>query len=161
MDGMLKLFGAVITVLAAFLYTKVKNTTLQRRIKRCKAVTELICELKMQVECHALPICDILDGCKEPVGRMIADVAKKHGFLFAVQSRMDKLLDGGEEREVFLSFAEKFGRGNVDAELKRCSECIVKLKEITDSLEKVASTEEKTRLAVSLCVSLMAVLLLA
>ena len=161
MDGMLKLFGAVITVLAAFLYTKVKNTALQRRIKRCKAVTELICELKMQVECHALPICDILDRCKEPVGRMIADVAKKHGFPSAVRKQMDKLLDGGEEREILLSFADGFGRGSVDAESERCHECIEKLKEITDSLEKVASTEEKTRLAVSLCVSLMAVLFLA
>jgi len=158
---MLKLFGASITVLAALLYSKIKNTALQRRINRCKAVTELICELKMQVECHALPLWDILEGCRSPVGRMLAYGAKKEGFPFAVRKHMDKLLDGNEEMEVLLSFADGFGRGNVDAESERCSECIDRLNAITATLEKGASTEEKTRLAVSLCVSLMAVLFLA
>ncbi len=161
MGSLLRLLGAVITVLAALGYSLVKNLEERTRIKKCKSVCDFLSECKMQVEYHALPLCDILDSCSPLLMAGFIESAKREGLGFAVDKWKDVLLDGDEEREMLFDFAESFGRGYADAEVRRCTECIERLKKHTETLENGAKTECKTRLTVTLCVSLMAVLFFA
>ena len=158
---MLRLIGAIVTVLASLAYSLVKNGEERTRIKKCKAVCDFLSECKMQVECRALPLADILNGCSPLLPAGFIECAKREGLAIAVRKWENKLLDGKEERSIFTDFAEGFGRGDTDTEAKRCAECIERLKNHTETLENGAKTECKTRLTVSLCISLMAVLFFA
>ncbi|MBQ2733356.1 MAG: hypothetical protein IJF74_04285 [Clostridia bacterium] len=158
---MLRLLGAVITVLAALGYSAAMARDERARINKCKCLCDFLCECRLQVEQHSLPLDGILDGCAHTLPEGFIESAKQDGFLSAVDSWKSKLLDGGEEREILADFAQGFGRGLADTEVKRCSECIEKLKRHTEMLENSAKTDCKTRFAVSLCVSLMAVLFFA
>lgn len=158
---MLRLMGAALTVLCAFLYSAHKNSAECSRIKKCKALTALLYECQTRLECHSLPISDIISGSPNLSCAGFADTVKRKGLAAAVEEYREIMLDGDEERALLSDFAAGFGHGYTDSEAKRCGEYIELLKRHTAALEDKAKTECKARLTVSLCVSLMAVLLFA
>ncbi len=161
MGILLKLIGAALTVLAALGYSSAKNLELRARIDKCRSVCTFLNECKIQVECHSRPLYDILDRCSPLFSEGFIECVKREGLAVAAEKYKNELLGGEEERSILAAFAEGFGRGHTDAEVKRCAECVERLKKLTEMLENGVKTECKTRLAVSLSVSLMAVLFFA
>ena len=161
MEHLLKLMGATLTVLTALVYSAVKNRETRERIVKCKLLCDFLCECKMQVECHALPLEGILTRCSSYLPQEFIECARRDGLAVAVKKCASILFCGEKERLLLAEFAEGFGKSPAGAEAERCEECIKKLERHTVALENGAKTECKTRLAVSLCVSLMTVLLFA
>lgn len=150
-------------LIAALIYAFEKNKAELRRIKKCRAVIGLIGECKLQIECFSLPVLDILKGYADRWAEGAAFIAEaaKTDVGEAAHRHARLLLDGAEERELFTAFASELGRGYKGAETARCDEYLEKFKKLTADLEADAAAAGKVRIAVSACVSIMAVLFFA
>ena len=158
---MLKLIGALITVLCALAYSVSKNSAADLRIKKCKQLCRFLCECRHSLERHARPIEDIVNELPLEAYADFAEAVRRAGLEAAVSRFKDDLVSGKEERAILTEFAEGFGRGHTDDEAARCERYAEMLEKHTERLENSVRTEAKARLAVSLCASLMAVLFFA
>lgn len=158
---MLRLVGAAVTVISALLYSLSQNFAVNARIKKCKALLSFLAECRRDLECHSLPIAEIIRLSPYGTDAELVRAVKREGLAAAVEARINRLLDGEEERTLFIEFAHGFGRGHTEGEAARCDGYIEMLKKHTETLENSAKAECKARITVSLCVSLMAVLFFA
>jgi len=158
-----KLAGGAAVLIAALIYAFEKNKAELRRIKKCRAVIGFIGECKLQIGCFSLPVRDILDGYADrwEGGAAFIAEAEKTDVGEAARRHSRFLLDGAEERELFTAFASELGRGYKGAETARCDEYLEKFKKLTADLEADAASKGRVRIAVSACISVMAVLFFA
>ena len=161
MECVLRLVGAAVTVLSALFYSFSKNSAVNARINKCKALLSFLAECRRDLECHSLPIAEIIRLSPYGTDAELVRAVKREGLAAAVEARINRLLDGEEERALLIEFAHGFGRGHTEGEAARCDRYIEMLKKHTEALENGAKAECKMRITVSLCVSLMAVLFFA
>ena len=144
------LAGATIVALCGIEGAARLGRAAQRDIERVDAYITLLRYIRMQIDCFARPISEILTRCEGelltscgvPEGERVSDILT----LFSFCEVSDK-----EARGIISDFCADFGRNYLGEQLKRCDFSIGVLEERRAAL--MEELPKKKKLSATLCVS--------
>lgn len=145
-----RIAGAVMLVVSGMVGAYLMNSSESRALSQADCYISLLRYIRIQVECFAMPMGDIIRGCDR-------ELLTGCGFRGDIPPlTLDELIGrceivDGEIRETVKEFADSFGKGYRDEQLRECDYYIELLCErrrrIADELPK------RKKLNTTLCVS--------
>ena len=155
----LRLLGAAILSLCGVLLAAHLNRRAECRLRQVEGWISLLRFVKAQVECFSLPMSEILLRCDRGLLQTCgysADIAPKS---FSAMIEASGFVDG-ECARVVRAFAEEFGKGYREEEMRGCDYYLAQLEVHKEALAKKLPAQKKMNATLSVCAALALVLLL-
>ncbi|MBO5938188.1 MAG: hypothetical protein J6Q82_01640 [Clostridia bacterium] len=154
-----KFAGALILSLSGVLCAAHLNRNAEKRVRQISAWISLLRYVKVQIECFALPMGEILARCDREMlleCGFVGELAPRsfEGLLAA------SVLYDGESESVIRSFCEEFGRGYREEQTRGCDYYLSMLEGRREFLVGKLPAQKKMNATLSICAALAIVLLL-
>jgi len=154
-----KLTGAVLLACSGIAAACVLNRKASEALRQAEGMMALLRTVRGQIECFARPISEILSACErkelEACGYFGEDAPKDLLELLTQCWRYDE-----ETVETVSRFAEEFGRGYREDEVRACDYTLSLLDKRREKLAAELPAKKKRNTVLSVCAALAIVLLL-
>ncbi len=154
-----RIAGALILAFSGFGAAFMINSRLLRSLKQTEAVIAFIRFIRSQVECFALPASDIISACDK-------ELLRSCGFEGAVPpTELVTLIDSfgisdGETASLARGFAEGFGKGYREEQIKECDYYIELLRERRQAIAEALPAKRKVNSTLCVASALALIILL-
>ncbi len=156
---LLKLTGAVLLTCSGIAASHVMNRKESEALRQNEGMMALLRTVRGQIECFARPIPEILSACErkelDACGYFGEDVPKDLLGVIGQCRRYDE-----ESVEIVSRFAEEFGRGYREDEVRACDYTLSLLDQRREVLAKELPAKKKRNTVLSVCAALALALLL-
>ena len=155
----LRIVGAAILSLCGVLFAAHLNRRAECRLRQVEGWISLLRFVKAQVECFSLPMSEILLRCDQAVLQSCgypADIPPKS---FSAMCEASTFCDA-ECVRIARAFAEEFGKGYREEEMRGCDYYLAQLEAHKEMLAKKLPVQKKMNATLSICAALALVLLL-
>ena len=155
----LRIVGAAILSLCGVLFAAHLNRRAECRLRQVEGWISLLRFVKAQVECFSLPMSEILWQCDREILRSCGYPADLSPKSFSAMIEAASFCDG-ECARIAHAFAEEFGKGYREEEMRGCDYYLAQLEAHKESLAKKLPAQKKMNATLSVCAALALVLLL-
>ncbi len=145
-----RMAGALILACSGFGAALAINSKLSHAMKQTDALTVFLCFVRSQIECFSLPASEIISMFDKELLRGCGFCAE------VVPSDMRSLIygfevDDAEARSIIRRFADSFGQGYREEQIKECDYYIELLRERRQALAQTLPAKKKVNC--TLCIS--------